>query len=155
MRIPAGRNKGLVQIHLCLCQCRFGACLFRRQERRNPRDRGLLGCHCDVDSGLTLIHQHLQLFDVALRHDPGIATLQFALHIQLVPGLLMRALRFLDLGFRLCDVCFSRQHRGIDFGDLALGRFERRLLFRAIEPEDYVALGDRRTELDVDFRHTS
>jgi hypothetical protein len=90
-----------------------------------------------------------------LWHDPGIATLQLALHVQFVLGLLMRTLRFLDLGFRLRDVGFRRYQRGIDLGDLALGRFERRLLLRAIKPEDHVALGDRRTEADVDFRHTS
>jgi hypothetical protein len=103
---------------------------------------------------LALIHEHLQLFYVALWHDPGISTLQLALHIQFVLGLLMRALRFLDLGFRLGDVGFRGHHGGIDFSNLAFGRFKRRLLFRAIQPEDHVSLGDRRTEADVDFRHT-
>ena len=66
----------------------------------------------------------------------------------------MGALRFLDLGFRLCDVGFRGYRRRIDFSDLAPGRFKRRLLFRTIQPEDHVSLGDRRTEADVDFRHT-
>ena len=41
-----------------------------------------------IDTGLPLINQHLQLLDVALRHDAGVATLQLALDVEFVLGLL-------------------------------------------------------------------
>jgi hypothetical protein len=68
---PPGADDGLVQIHLRLRQRGFGARPFRRQQRRHPYGGGLLVCGGDVDSGLALIHQHLQFFDVALGQMPG------------------------------------------------------------------------------------
>ena len=42
--------------------------------------------------------------------------------------------RFLDLGVRLDDVGSRRDQRRIDLGDLALGRLQRGLLLRAVQP---------------------
>src|SRR5258706_15045323 len=49
-----GANEGLVQIHLRLRQCRFGARLFRRQQRRDAQGRRLLHRGGRIDPGLTL-----------------------------------------------------------------------------------------------------
>ena len=72
--------------------------------------------------------QHLKLFDVTLRDDAGIALLQVSLGVQLIRSLLKIALGLLDLPFRLENVRLRDQHRGIDFGNLAPGGFQRRFL---------------------------
>ena len=71
---------------------------------------------------------HFEFLDVALRHDAGITLLQLALGIEFVGRLLQRALGFLKLAFRLQNIGLRRQLGGVDLGDLAPGRFQRRLL---------------------------
>ena len=77
---------------------------------------------------MTAREQHLELFDVTLRDDAGIASLQFALGVQFIRGLLIVALGLLDLSFRLENIRLRGQHGGIDLGNLAPRRFQRRLL---------------------------
>ena len=68
---------------------------------------------------MTAREQHLQLFDVTLRDDAGIASLEVALDVQLIRRLLIIALCLLDLCIRLKDIRLRRQQSGIDFGNLA------------------------------------
>ena len=63
---------------------------------------------------------NFELFDVALRHDAGVALLQFALGVEFVGRLLQRAFGLLKLAFRLQDIGLRSQHGRIDFGDLTL-----------------------------------
>src|SRR6476646_9468016 len=74
-----------------------------------------------VEGALATRNGHLQLFDVALRNNAGIALLQFAFGVEFVLRLLQRAFCLLKLTFRLLDIGLRRQHGGIDFGDLAFG----------------------------------
>ena len=67
--------------------------------------------------------------------------------------LLQRALGFLKLAFRLQDIGLRRQHGGVDFGDLAPGCFQRRLLLRIVQPEDHIALLDGGAQFNVYLRH--
>jgi len=53
---------------------------------------------------LTAREQHLELFDVALRDDAGIAFLEFALGVELIRSLLIGALCFRDLPVGFQDV---------------------------------------------------
>ena len=75
-----------------------------------------------IDRTLAAGDSHLELFDVALRHDAGVALLQLALDVQFVLRLFQPALCFLELAFRLQNIGLRRQHRSVDFSDLALGR---------------------------------
>ena len=61
----------------------------------------------------------LQFFDVPLRDDPWVSPLQFALHLQLVQSLLVRAFRLLYLTFCLEHIRLRGDQLRIDFGDLS------------------------------------
>ena len=120
--VDAGPNEGLVQIDLrfglsCLC-----AGLLGREEGGDADRRGLLCSIGGIERALPTRKQHLELLDVPLRDDAGIALLQLALDVELIGGLLIVALGLLDLPFRLENVRLRRQHGGIDFGDLASWR---------------------------------
>ena len=119
--VDTGANKGLVQIDLRFGQCRLCACLFRRQQSAQSRHRGLFGRGRGVEGALATRNGYTELFDVALRHDSGVALLQFAFCVEFVLRLLQRALCFLKLAFRLHDIGLRGLHGGIDFGDLAPG----------------------------------
>ena len=53
----------------------------------------------------------LQLLDFPPRHDVGVAPVQLLLGLQLVDGLLQRALRLLDLALGCGEVGFGDDHR--------------------------------------------
>ena len=146
------RTKVLSRSTCASRQRRLGTCLLGREKRAHAHRGGLFCGRCGIDGALTAGDGHLEFLDVALRHDAGIALLQLALHIQFVGRLLQRALGFLKLAFRLQDIGLRRQLGGVDLGDLAPGRFQRRLLLRVVQPEDHVALLDRGAEINVDFR---
>ena len=74
------------------------------------------------------VDENLQLFDVPLRNDTGVAPLQLGLHIHLILSLLKRTLRLLDLAFRFHHIRLCSDQRRIDFGDLAPGRLRGRFL---------------------------
>ena len=80
--------------------------------------------------------------------------MQFALHIQLILGLLNAALRLLNLTFRFQHVGFCSDQRGVDFGDLPAGRLQCGLLLRAVQPEDHGTLGDGRAVIVKDLGDT-
>ena len=99
-----------------------------------------------IDAGLALIDHHLKLLDVTLRHDAGVSTLQFAFGVEFVLGLLKGRFRLLNLGFGPDYVGFPRRSGRLDFGYLAFGGFERRLLLGAVQREQHVALLHRLAE---------
>ena len=113
----------------------------------------MFGSGRGVEGALPTRDGHLQLFDVALRNNAGIAPLQFALGVEFVRCLLQRAFCLLKLAFRLHDIGLRRHHGGIDFGDLALGRQQRGFLLGAVEFEKHVTLLDGRADIDVNLRH--
>ena len=90
--IDAGANVGLVQIHLRFGERRLRACFLRRQQRTHPYHRGLLRSGHGIQSALTARDSHLELFNIALRHNARVALLQLALDVELVRSLLQRAL---------------------------------------------------------------
>jgi hypothetical protein len=81
---------------------------------------------------LTAGDSYLELFDVTLRHNAGVTSLQVTLDVEFVLGLFECAIRILKLAFRLEDVGLRREHGSVDLGDLALGRFQRRLRRREV-----------------------
>ena len=73
-----------------------------------------------IDTDLPLINQHLQLLDVALRHDAGVTTLQFEIvavlglislfthmHIFWVAGLLLAMIDLPDFGTPMRSIADS------------------------------------------------
>src|SRR6516225_475648 len=97
-----------------------------------------------INRGLPSVSKNLQLVDVALRDDPRIAPLQLFLHLQLILGLLIVALRLLQLSLCLGDVHACGDERGINLGYFAPGGLDGRFLFRTVQPEQHGAFGNRR-----------
>ena len=117
-------NGGLVQIDLRFSLRGLCACLLRRKKRGHADGRGLFRRRCRIQPALAAREQHLELFDITLRDDAGVAFLQLALHVQFVRRLLIVALGLRDLSLRLENIGLCGQHGGIDFGNLAPSRFQ-------------------------------
>src|SRR5438128_208991 len=115
---------------------------------RNATSRS---CRCWSITGLPLIDQHLQLLDVALRHDAWVAPLQLALGVQFVLGLLVIGLGLPDLGFHLDHVGARTDKGRIDLGNLALRGLYGGLLLRTVEPEEDVPFFHGFADADVYF----
>jgi hypothetical protein len=154
--INSRTNVGPVQIHLRFGHRRLRACPLRGKKSAHAAHRGLFRSRCGIKGALTAREQHLELFDVTLRDNAGIAFLEFALGVQLIRSPLVGSLCFLDLSIRLENIRLRRQQGGIDFGNLAPGRFQCCFPLCTVELEDHVTLLDGSADgSNVNFRHAA
>ena len=128
-------DKGLVEIDLRLRQRGFRARLLGRQKRFDLGLQRLLVRESGVDRALPAVDHDLQALDLALRDGACIFLQKLGLHLKFVHGLLIGALRLdnqpvggRQFGLRYRRVC-------LDLRDAPARRLPRRLLFRAVKPE--------------------
>ena len=119
--VDTGANKGLVQIDLRFGQRRLCACLLGRQQGGHADHRGLLGSVRGIERALPTRERPPASFSISRCGTmPGLRFCSSRLTSSSSLACCSVALGFLNLAFRLQNVGLRRQHRGIDFGDLAL-----------------------------------
>src|SRR5262249_13976397 len=118
----------------------------------------LSGIPCSLGGSngrLAALNKQSKTFDLARRDVSRVAPLQLLFRFQLVNRLLEGAFGLNDLRFALRDVQLRDRHVGVDLCNLAHGGLDRRLLLRAVEPEDRRTLLDVAGISDQDLGHAS
>ena len=149
--VYAGTDDRLPQFHFGLCQCRFGTRLLSWQKRGNPL-LGLLFCsRCGGDSTLATLQIDLKFLDVSECDVTGIASLQFLLGLEFVYGLLVGALRLLNLSFSLHYLGLRHHHLCVSLRNFPPRTLRCGLLLRAVQPEDRRSFADWAAYANVDL----
>ena len=137
--VGAGDDQGLVEIDLGLMQRGLRARLLRRQLELDLGDDRLAAGERGVHQALLGLDPDPRPVDLAPRDRVGVAPEQLVPRVELVERLLIGAAGLRDPALGLLELRLRHDHRGLDLGDLAPGRLGRRLLLRAVEPEQRLA----------------
>src|SRR5262249_35988120 len=93
---------------------------LRSWQKRRDTLLGVLFCRSRrIDSAQLSLSTDLESLDFAECHVARVASLQLALGLELIEGLLVLALGLLDLAVRLRDIGLGHDHFGVGFRNLA------------------------------------
>ena len=149
--VYAGTDDCFLQFHFGLRQRRFGTRLLSWQKAGNPL-LGLLFCSGSRGNcTLATLQSDLEFLDVAECDIACIASLQLSLGFEFVQGLLMGALRLLNLSFSLQYVGSRNQHLCVSLRNFAPRTLRCGFLFGAVQPEERRPFADRAACANVDL----